>query len=117
MEMARGCIFCDIASGKVQSRIAYEDEDVIAFHDINPQAPIHILIIPKKHIANLNETSDDDLKLLSKLLLVARDIAKKEGVSERGYRIVLNTNREAGQSVFHIHFHLLGGRPFGWPPG
>jgi len=115
--MGQECIFCAIASGKVQSRIAYEDEDVVAFHDINPQAPVHILVIPRKHIASLNEVSNEDLQLLGKLLLVARDIAKSEGISEGGYRIVLNTNRGAGQSVFHIHLHLLGGRLFSWPPG
>lgn len=115
--MKQECIFCAIVSGKVKSQIAYEDEDVVAFHDINPQAPVHILVIPRKHIASLNETSEDDLQLLGKLLLVARNIAKEKGISEDGYRIVLNTNRGAGQSVFHIHLHLLGGRPFGWPPG
>ena len=111
------CIFCDIASKRVESQIVYEDEEVIAFRDINPQAPIHILIIPKKHISSLNEAKDEDTQLLGKLLLTARSIAVNEGISESGYRIVLNTNRQAGQSVFHIHLHLLGGRAFGWPPG
>ncbi|MFA4044771.1 MAG: hypothetical protein HZRFUVUK_001571 [Candidatus Fervidibacterota bacterium] len=111
------CIFCDIANKRVESQIVYEDEEVIAFRDINPQAPTHILIIPKKHIGSLNEAQDEDAQLLGKLLLTARRIAVSEGISESGYRIVLNTNRQAGQSVFHIHLHLLGGRAFGWPPG
>lgn len=111
------CIFCAIASHKVQSKIVYEDDELVAFRDINPQAPTHILIIPRKHIASLNEASYEDVKLLGRLLIVARDIAKGEGIIEDGYRIVLNTNRGAGQSVFHIHLHLLGGRTFGWPPG
>lgn len=112
-----GCIFCRIVAKEAQSKIVHEDEDVVAFHDINPQAPIHIIIVPRKHIPSLNEASEEDQALLGKMMLVAKKLAKEFGVSERGYRLVLNTNREAGQSVFHIHLHLLGGRLFHWPPG
>ncbi len=112
-----GCIFCRIVAKEVQSKIAYEDRDVVAFHDINPQAPIHVLIVPRKHIPTLNEATEDDQTLLGKLIFVAQKLAKDLGISEDGYRLVLNTNRGAGQSVFHIHLHLLGGRVFRWPPG
>jgi histidine triad (HIT) family protein len=112
-----GCIFCRIVTKEVQSKIAYEDEDVVAFHDINPQAPIHVLIVPRKHIPSLNEASEGEQILLGKMLLVAQKLAKELGVAESGYRLVLNTNRGAGQSIFHIHLHLLGGRLFHWPPG
>lgn len=115
--MSQACIFCRVANREVESDIVYEDDDVVAFRDINPQAPTHILIIPRKHISTLNDVTQDDAMLLGKLLLVARDLAQREGFAEHGYRIVLNTNREAGQSVFHIHMHLLGGRTFRWPPG
>lgn len=111
------CIFCKIASKEIQSKIAYEDEEVVAFHDINPQAPVHVLVIPRKHIPSLNEATEEDQILLGKLMLVAQRLAKELGVADDGYRLVLNTNRGAGQSIFHIHLHLLGGRPFRWPPG
>ncbi len=111
------CIFCKIASMEIQSKIAYEDEEVVAFHDINPQAPVHVLVIPRKHIPSLNEATEEDQILLGKLMLVAQRLAKELGVADDGYRLVLNTNRGAGQSIFHIHLHLLGGRPFRWPPG
>jgi len=112
-----GCIFCRIVAKEVQSKIAYEDEDVFAFHDINPQAPVHVLIVPRKHIPSLNEASEEEQILLGKMMLVAQKLAKELGVAENGYRLVLNTNRGAGQSIFHIHLHLLGGRLFHWPPG
>ncbi|MCS7191734.1 MAG: histidine triad nucleotide-binding protein [Armatimonadetes bacterium] len=112
-----GCIFCRIIAKEMQSKIAYEDEDIVAFHDINPQAPVHVLVVPRKHIPSLNEATDDDQNLLGKLMLVAQKLAKELGIAESGYRLVLNTNRGAGQSVFHIHLHLLGGRLLRWPPG
>ncbi|MCS7263764.1 MAG: histidine triad nucleotide-binding protein [Armatimonadetes bacterium] len=111
------CIFCRIVEKELQSKIAYEDEEVVAFHDINPQAPIHVLIVPRKHIPTLNEATEEERSLLGKLMLVAQKLAKELGTAESGYRIVLNTNKDAGQSVFHIHLHLLGGRSFRWPPG
>ncbi|MGQ9462129.1 MAG: histidine triad nucleotide-binding protein [Candidatus Fervidibacter sp.] len=113
----QGCVFCRIVAKEVQSRIAYEDEDIVAFHDINPQAPVHVLIVPRRHIPTLNEATESDQVLLGKMILVARKLAKEIGVADEGYRLVLNTNRGAGQSIFHIHLHLLGGRPFHWPPG
>jgi histidine triad (HIT) family protein len=111
------CIFCRIVAKEVQSKIAYEDEEVVAFHDINPQAPVHVLIVPRKHIPTLNDAVEEDQALLGKMMLVAQKLAKELGVADSGYRLVLNTNRGAGQSIFHIHFHLLGGRLFHWPPG
>ncbi len=109
------CIFCKIASGEIPAQIVYKDDEFVAFRDINPQAPVHILIIPRKHIPKLYDT--DDEKLLGKMLVLANEIAKKEGISEDGYRIVINTNRNAGQSIDHLHLHLLGGRIMNWPPG
>jgi len=111
------CIFCRIAAKEVQSKIAYEDEEVVAFHDINPQAPVHVLIVPRKHIPTLNDAGEEDQALLGKMMLVAQKLAKELGIADSGYRLVLNTNRGAGQSIFHIHLHLLGGRLFHWPPG
>lgn len=109
------CIFCRIAEGKIESDKVYEDEKFVAFRDINPQAPTHVLIIPKQHIATLNELEDSEMA--GRLVLIAKELALKSGISESGYRIVLNCNRDAGQDVFHIHCHLLGGRKFNWPPG
>lgn len=111
------CIFCRIAAKEVPTKIAYEDDDFVAFHDINPQAPVHILVIPRKHIPTLNDASPEDSVLLGKLILVTKGLARQLGIAESGYRLVLNVNRGAGQSVFHLHFHLLGGRLFNWPPG
>jgi len=112
-----GCVFCRVVAKEIQSKIAYEDEEVVAFHDINPQAPVHILIVPRKHIPTLNDAVDEDQALLGKMMLVAQKLAREFGVADSGYRLILNTNRGAGQSVFHIHLHLLGGRLFHWPPG
>jgi histidine triad (HIT) family protein len=109
------CLFCRIASGGIKANIVVQDTDFVAFRDINPQAPTHILVIPRKHVATLNEATDAGL--LGKLLVRIRDIARAEGLSDRGYRVVINTNAEAGQSVFHLHAHLLGGRAMAWPPG
>ncbi|MFQ6104323.1 MAG: histidine triad nucleotide-binding protein [Candidatus Glassbacteria bacterium] len=111
------CLFCKITAGEIQSEIVYEDDTVVAFEDISPQAPVHILVVPKKHISTLDDLTDEDSSLAGELLIVAKELAKEKGVTDKGYRIVLNCNRGAGQTVFHIHAHLLGGREFGWPPG
>jgi histidine triad (HIT) family protein len=111
------CIFCKIINKEIPASIVYEDERMIAFDDINPQAPVHVLLIPKEHYPSLNEIPEDKKDVLSHLLLKAREIAREKEIGERGYRIVLNTARESGQDVLHIHFHLLGGRQMSWPPG
>ncbi len=111
------CIFCKIISKDITASIVYEDERMIAFSDINPQAPVHILLIPKEHFPSLNEIPEDKKDILSHLLLKAKEIAREKEIADRGYRIVLNTARESGQEVLHIHFHLLGGRQMNWPPG
>jgi histidine triad (HIT) family protein len=105
------CIFCKIIKGEIPSTNVYQDEHVTAFRDINPAAPTHILIVPNKHIESVNFIIPDDEPLIGKLFAVAKQLAEKEGVSERGYRLVVNTGAEAGQTVFHLHMHLLGGRP------
>jgi len=110
------CIFCRIVAGHAPAQIVYRGEGVTAFRDIHPQAPVHILIIPDRHIPSLAEAQPEDAELLGRLLLVARQLAEQEGLGN-GYRLVLNTGRHAGQSVFHLHFHLLGGRGMRWPPG
>jgi histidine triad (HIT) family protein len=111
------CIFCRIAAGDLEANIAYQDDDIVAFHDLSPQAPTHILIIPRKHIATLLETDDDQALLLGKLQRAAVEIARQQGLDNDGFRLVTNCLEAAGQSVFHLHVHLLGGRPFHWPPG
>ncbi|KJR41937.1 histidine triad (HIT) protein [Candidatus Magnetoovum chiemensis] len=111
------CIFCKIINREISSNIVYENEQVFAFEDINPQAPVHILIIPKKHIPTMLETPQDDNALIGHLFQVAASIAKEKGIAERGYRTVMNCNRDAGQTVFHLHIHLIGGRIMHWPPG
>lgn len=115
--MNEDCIFCKIVSGEIGTKKVYEDEEILAFEDINPQAPIHILVIPKHHIQHLEDASEEQKELLGKMLIVARDIARDKGIAEKGYRLVLNTNPDSGQEVYHLHFHLLGGRRFTWPPG
>ncbi len=112
--MNQDCIFCKIAAGQIGDTI-YQDDEVTAFKDINPQAPVHILIIPNKHIASLNETGAEDQALLGQLILAAPKIARQQGLT--AYRLVINTGAQSGQSVFHIHLHLLGGRNMHWPPG
>lgn len=111
------CIFCKIIGGEISADKVYEDEQVLAFRDINPQAPIHILIIPKRHIATLNDLAPRDAELIGQLYLTAKKIAKDLGVAESGYRTLINCNKDAGQDVFHIHLHLLAGRRMQWPPG
>lgn len=110
------CIFCKIASGKISVALVYEDKKVAAFRDINPQAPVHILVVPKEHIETLNDLNNKE-DIMKALLKACIQIAKDEGIEEDGYRIVANCGAKAGQSVFHVHFHLLGGRAMRWPPG
>jgi histidine triad (HIT) family protein len=109
------CLFCRIVSKEIPSTIVAEDAHCLAFRDINPQAPTHILVIPKEHVPSLNQMTDP--VLAGRVLAFARDLAVREGIAERGYRVVINTNAEAGQTVFHLHAHVLGGRAQGWPPG
>ncbi len=111
------CLFCKIASGAIPSKKVYEDADFFAFEDINPQAPTHILIVPKKHIPTLNDLAEADGPMMGRLMLLARKIAKERGLHANGFRLLANCLESAGQSVFHLHFHLMGGRVFGWPPG
>jgi histidine triad (HIT) family protein len=111
------CLFCKIAAGEIPAEKVKEADDWIAFRDISPQAPTHILIIPREHIATLNDIAPGNDALLGKLFLAAKQIAAEEGIAESGYRAVVNCNADAGQAVFHIHMHLLGGREMGWPPG
>jgi histidine triad (HIT) family protein len=111
------CLFCRIVNKKIPAKLVAEDDRIIAFEDINPQAPVHILLIPKDHYASLNEIPEEKRGILADVLLKAREIARARGIDQKGYRIVLNTARDSGQAVFHIHFHLLGGRIMNWPPG
>ena len=111
------CIFCKIAKGEI-GKLVYEDARVAAFDDLTPQAPVHVLIVPKKHIARISDmTGDEDACLVGHIMRVANKIASERGVADDGYRVVVNCNEGAGQSVWHVHFHLLGGRKLGWPPG
>jgi histidine triad (HIT) family protein len=111
------CLFCRIARKEIPAKIVYEDAKIVAFEDIRPQAPVHVLIIPRDHFASLNEAPDGAEALLGEMLFRAREIAREKGVDSSGYRIVLNTARDSGQEVLHIHMHLLGGRRMSWPPG
>jgi len=111
------CLFCKMVSGDIEPDTVYEDEDVLAFRDINPQAPTHVLIIPKQHISTLNDLETQHEVLLGKMYLAAKKIAQQEGLTEDGYRAVINCGKNGGQMVFHIHLHLLGGRAMQWPPG
>jgi histidine triad (HIT) family protein len=113
--MAEQCLFCRIVRREIPATLVAETDDCIAFRDINPQAPVHVLIIPREHVPSLNEAPDP--QLIGKLTTLAAEIARKEGIAESGYRAVINTNADAGQTVFHIHLHLLGGRRMKWPPG
>lgn len=111
------CLFCRIANGSLPAKVILENDQIVAFEDINPQAPTHILIIPKRHIATLNDAAAEDREMLGTVVLTAAEIARDRKISGSGYRLVWNTNQGAGQSVFHIHLHLLGGRTMAWPPG
>lgn len=114
--MSDDCLFCQIASGEVESDVVAEGDRWLAFRDVNPQAPSHVLVIPREHVENLDDLDPEQEELAGELLMAARRVAEQEGLDE-GYRVVANTNRQAGQSVFHLHFHVLGGRAMGWPPG
>ena len=111
------CLFCRIISREIQATIVYEDDQIVAFNDINPQGPAHVLVVPRRHIATLNDLTHDDDELVGELVRRAAAIAKQRGISAGGYRTVFNTNHDAGQTVFHMHLHLIGGRPMHWPPG
>ena len=111
------CIFCKMAAGDIKPDVVYEDDAVLAFRDQNPQAPTHVLVIPRVHIETLNDVSDAQGPLIGQLFAAARKVAERDGIAERGYRTVFNCNAEAGQSVYHLHLHVLGGRPLTWPPG
>lgn len=112
-----GCVFCQVVAGNSPATILYEDEQCVSFEDINPKAPVHILVVPRKHLPSLNEKLAEDEALLGHLLVVAARMAKEKGIDGTGYRTVINTNAEAGQTVFHLHLHVLGGRIMRWPPG
>ncbi len=111
------CIFCKIAKGEIESDIIWEKENIVAFRDVNPQAPTHILIIPKNHIPMIAKVQQEDQSLLGEIVLAAKAVAEQEGLDENGYRLVFNNGDYGGQDVYHIHLHLLGGRPMKWPPG
>jgi histidine triad (HIT) family protein len=110
-------IFGQIARGEIPADILYEDQDVVVFRDVSPQAPTHVLVIPRKPIPTINDLEEGDAELVGKLFLAAKKVAEQEGIAESGYRAVINCNAGAGQTVFHLHLHLLGGRPMRWPPG
>lgn len=111
------CLFCEIASGKIPARIVRQDDEVVAFHDIDPKAPTHVLVVPKRHIASITDLAPGDDALIGRLVRTARDIAADQGLAERGFRLVFNAGDDAGYSVHHIHLHLVGGRKLAWPPG
>ncbi len=111
------CLFCKMVTGEIQPDTVLETDDVLAFRDINPQAPTHVLVIPKRHIATINDIDIDDAELIGKLYLAAAQVARNSGFAEEGYRAVMNCNSGAGQTVFHLHLHVLGGRALTWPPG
>jgi histidine triad (HIT) family protein len=111
------CIFCRIAAKTIPAKVVYEDERAIAFEDLSPQSPVHTLVIPKKHVATIMDVAPEDHGLVGHLFKVAATVAKEKGISERGFRLVMNTNAEGGQTVYHLHLHLLGGRAMHWPPG
>jgi histidine triad (HIT) family protein len=111
------CLFCKIAAKQIPSKVLFEDSDLLAFHDINPAAPTHVLVIPKQHLTSLGDGKPEHAELFGKLLLAAARAAELTGIAEKGYRVVANTGPDAGQSVFHLHVHVLGGRAMAWPPG
>jgi histidine triad (HIT) family protein len=111
------CLFCKIAAGQIPAALIHQDERLVAFRDINPQAPVHVLVIPRAHVPSLAATDPSHVTLLGEMLLLAAELARSEGLPERGYRTVVNTGKDGGQTVHHLHLHLLGGRALGWPPG
>jgi len=112
-----GCIFCGIAQGEVPARTVLETDDVVAFHDLDPKAPTHVLVIPRRHVASIDAMADGDEELIGKLFAAAKEVARQAGIAADGYRLVTNVGRNAGQSVDHLHVHVLGGRRMTWPPG
>lgn len=115
--MSQDCLFCKIVDGDIPADVVFESDNAIAFRDVNPQAPTHVLVIPRQHIATINDLEPGNESLVGELYMAARQIAADEGIAEAGYRTVMNCNKGAGQSVFHIHLHVLGGRTLSWPPG
>ena len=111
------CVFCKICAGEIPARIVFENERIVAFEDLHPQAPTHIQVIPRKHIERTLDLKPEDREVMGEIITVAADLARERGFAEEGFRLAVNTGPGAGQSVYHIHVHLLGGRPFGWPPG
>jgi histidine triad (HIT) family protein len=111
------CLFCKVARHEAPAKILFEQDELLAFHDIHPQAPTHVLVIPRKHLGSLDDGGDEDTVLLGKLLRAAREVAHASGIARKGYRVVVNTGADGGQSVGHLHVHVLGGRPMRWPPG
>lgn len=111
------CLFCQIAEKSLPAKILYEDDEVVAFRDISPQAPMHVLVIPRRHIGTLNDLTHEDAALIGKVILCAKAVVAEAGLADRGYRLVLNCNRDGGQTVFHVHCHVLAGRACHWPPG
>lgn len=111
------CLFCKIGSGQIPAKVVLQDDEILAFEDVNPQAPVHVLVIPKRHMEGLNDTNTGDKAFLGHLFEAAIRVAEKKGISETGYRVVANTGRNGGQTVFHLHLHVLGGRQMTWPPG
>ncbi|HSR43413.1 MAG TPA: histidine triad nucleotide-binding protein [Longimicrobiales bacterium] len=115
--MAEACLFCRIASGEQEAEVVARGDGWVAFRDINPQAPTHVLLVPRRHVESVDDLEEEDRDLVADLLVAARDVARSEGLATDGYRLVVNTGRKAGQSVSHLHLHLLGGREMAWPPG
>lgn len=111
------CLFCDIAGGKIKAKIVHQNDHLLAFKDIAPKAPVHILLIPRKHLASVADIADEDRALIGEIFQAAAELAREQGIADSGYRIVVNSGADAGQSVFHLHYHLLGGRRMSWPPG
>lgn len=117
VKMSSDCLFCKILAGEIPADLVYESETAVAFRDINPKAPTHVLVIPRKHISTINDIEPDDQEIIGSLYTAAKEIATQAGIADDGYRAVMNCNEDAGQSVFHIHLHVLGGRVLAWPPG
>ena len=115
--MEQDCIFCKIAAGEFNTQFVFENDELVAFRDIRPQAPVHILIIPRRHIERINQLTDSDVELVGHMVLMANQLARQENISDSGYRLVFNCGRDSGQEVEHIHLHLFGGRKMSWPPG
>jgi histidine triad (HIT) family protein len=111
------CLFCEIVAGRIPAKVAYQDDEVLAFHDIHPQGPVHVLLVPKRHVTSLLDLTADDDAMAGGLVRRARDLAVELGLGERGFRLVFNCGDDAGYSVYHIHLHLVGGRTLAWPPG